>query len=229
MSGGGGDGSGRGGNGSGRSGRKPKAGLSAEEQALWEHAAASMKPLWKAKPRVPDNADEAPAAQRRRVKLSEPEAPAGKPAARGAVAAVSKSARVAKPAAELAGFDRRSARKLRSGRIEIEARLDLHGLRQDEAHDALRGFVLSCHRRGLRWVLVITGKGAPRRTGHDDTPFDGSVPRDRGILRRNVPMWLSAPDLSAIVVSFAPASAAHGGEGALYLHLRSAHRAGPST
>ncbi len=124
-------------------------------------------------------------------------------------------------------FDKRAAKKLRQGRFEIEARIDLHGMRQVEAHGALRRFLFSCHSRGLRWVLVITGKGKSQRQREDDLGSIGFGWGDeRGVLRRNVPMWLAEPELRAIVVSFTAASIQHGGDGALYIQLRNPERVG---
>jgi DNA-nicking Smr family endonuclease len=121
-----------------------------------------------------------------------------------------------------ATYDWRRARKLASGRAEIEARLDLHGLRQSEAHRALRSFLLACQAKGLRNVLVITGKGGP------DDDASGRVDlgdrRDRGILKRSVPRWLAEPELRTFVVSYTTAHPRHGGEGALYLQLRRRER-----
>jgi len=122
-------------------------------------------------------------------------------------------------------FDRKAARRLRGGQIEIEARVDLHGLRQSEAHSTLRRFLMSCQARGARWVLVITGKGAPRRRGEDEDNHASRFGREeRGVLKRNVPMWLAEPELRAIVVSFTTAAIQHGGEGALYVQLRNPER-----
>jgi len=101
-------------------------------------------------------------------------------------------------------------RKVSSGRVEIEARIDLHGMRQSEAHSALTRFLNRAYRDGKRWVLVITGKGAPMRTAYEE----------RGVLRRNVPRWLAEPDLAPIIIGFTTAAIRHGGEGALYVHIR---------
>ena len=60
-------------------------------------------------------------------------------------------------------IDRRKARQIGSGRIEVEGKIDLHGMRQSEAHAALRRFLLRAHADERRWVLVITGKGDPSR------------------------------------------------------------------
>lgn len=86
-------------------------------------------------------------------------------------------------------------------------------MRQDEAHAALRTFLTRAHEHGLRYVLVITGKGGARSEADD--PWRG-----RGVLKRNVPRWLAEPDLSRIVVSYSEAALKHGGEGALYIHIR---------
>ena len=117
----------------------------------------------------------------------------------------------------------RATRRIARGRDEIEARVDLHGMRQEEAHRALRGFVLRCHADGLRTVLVITGKGAPREAAQD-APFELFESRDRGVLRRNVPRWLAEPELRGIVAGHTTAHKRHGGEGALYVRLRGGNR-----
>ncbi len=132
----------------------------------------------------------------------------------------------AAPPPPLAALDRRKARRIGSGRIEVEARIDLHGLRQSEAHSALNRFLLAQHAKGHRWVLVITGKGAPRGRSEepDDAGYGGG--EERGVLRRNVPRWLAEPELRAIVVGFTAAAIRHGGEGALYVQLRRRDRAG---
>jgi len=115
-------------------------------------------------------------------------------------------------------IDRRLKQRLARGQIEIDGRIDLHGMRQSEAHVALRRFLQRGYADGKRWVLVITGKGAPQRTAHDEKlEREGA---ERGVLRRNVPRWLAEPELAPIVVGFTTAAIKHGGEGALYVHLR---------
>jgi len=102
-------------------------------------------------------------------------------------------------------------RKLAKGRLAIEARIDLHGLYQSEAHDLLLDFLYRAHERGLRHVLVITGKGSS----------GGS----EGALRRAVPLWFSKPEFRFLISSYEWAARHHGGEGALYVRLsRSARR-----
>nr|CAD6429642.1 DNA mismatch repair protein MutS [Rhizobium sp. Q54] len=96
-------------------------------------------------------------------------------------------------------------RKLAKGRLSIEARIDLHGLFQDEAHDLLLDFLFRAHERGMRHVLVITGKGSSM----------GS----EGVLRRTVPLWFSKPEFRFLISSYEWAARHHGGEGALYVRL----------
>jgi len=121
-------------------------------------------------------------------------------------------------------FDRREARNLSRGRIEIEARIDLHGMRQAAAHRRLVSFLRRAQDDGLKHVLVITGKG---RFDEDDhaLPFHETLDRaPRGVLRRIVPIWLEEPALSDVVLSYREAAAHHGGTGALYVRLRASHR-----
>ena len=104
------------------------------------------------------------------------------------------------------GVDRRTAEKHRRGRLPVEARLDLHGLTQEEAHRALERFLPHAQESGCRSVLVITGKGSA----------DGT----RGVLKESVPRWLNQPPLRALILSFSWAQPKDGGTGALYVLLR---------
>ena len=186
--------------------------MSAEDEALWRAVTATIKPLEK-RPRAPlveirDTAKETikPATRKPATKAAVPRPPP--PAA-------------PKPPAKSpppAPFEVKRAKRLRRGALEIEDRLDLHGMRQAEAHRALRSFLLSAHARGLRHVKVVTGKG--RSNEQDDRPFDLHASDRPGVLKRLVPSWLSESDLAAVVVSFTGAGKQHGGEGALYVHLR---------
>jgi DNA-nicking Smr family endonuclease len=202
--------------------------LSKEDEALWDYTASSLKPLREKKgrhhPSVTDPDETPPFAPKaksgKKHGVDAPPATAKSPA-KPAAPAPARSP----PAPELNAFDRKAARKLRQGQLDIEARIDLHGMRQHEAHLALRRFLLSCYSRGLRWVLVITGKGGPQRRRDDDWDDVGYGSRERGVLRKNVPMWLAEPELRAVVVSFKSASIPHGGEGALYIQLRNPDRA----
>jgi DNA-nicking Smr family endonuclease len=114
-----------------------------------------------------------------------------------------------------APLDRQTSRQLDKGKLEVEAHLDLHGMRQRDAHAQLRRFLKTAQARGLKHVLVITGKGADQAASKSFYEED-----ERGVLRNAVPHWLSEPDFAALVVSFSPAPRRLGGEGALYVRLR---------
>lgn len=110
------------------------------------------------------------------------------------------------------GMDAKTFTKMKRGKLSPEARLDLHGMTLDQAHAALNRFILSGQSRGLRLVLVITGKG-----GSED-PYD-PAPRPRGVLKRQVPQWLHMAPLSGAILQIAEANRSHGGSGAYYVYL----------
>src|SRR3990172_2688870 len=169
---------------------------------LWARVARSARPLKKG--RTPAVAE--PPKQRGRAPAKET-APPVKPAPKA----------TAKPVPVVRGekLDRQTARQLERGRVPVEARLDLHGMRQRDAHAALRRFLKSAQGKGYRHVLIITGKGA----APDETkPFYEED--ERGVLRQAVPHWLSQPDLAQGIVSYSEAPRRRGGEGALYVRLR---------
>jgi DNA-nicking Smr family endonuclease len=97
----------------------------------------------------------------------------------------------------------------------VDAAIDLHGMRQPEAHAALHQFLLRAQRDGAKVVLVVTGKGESR----DETGLG------TGVLRRGVPLWLNAPEWRSLVVGYEQASRLHGGAGALYVRVRRRERA----
>lgn len=205
----------------GKGGRK---GLADEDHDVWSHTAQSIEPLKRAKARHHPAAERAQDATPRtpsKVDASLAKAVASKSVMKSTPDKNIPATPPPKPKAPppIASFDRKKVRKIRSGQVDIEARIDLHGMRQDEAHIALVRFLHRCQSKGQRWVLVITGKGklADR---DDDAPFDMTRQRERGVLKRNVPRWLDEPELRHLVVSYTLAAIQHGGEGALYVHLR---------
>ena len=115
----------------------------------------------------------------------------------------------------LAPLERKLKQKLSRGRITADAAIDLHGLRQGEAHIALLRFLDRHQRQGCKVVLVVTGKGG--RVREDEWGFgEGTT----GVLRRQVPLWLGMPDFRALVLGWEEAGRPHGGAGALYVRLR---------
>jgi DNA-nicking Smr family endonuclease len=205
-----------------KSGAKPAPGaLTGDEQALWRYVATSITPI-KAKHHVrkhgaaiePSDDAETPLPPRSPSRAKSAPAPvAPMPNAR----LVATTPARATPA--LADFDPRKAKKISTGRAGIDARLDLHGMRQDDALAHLRSFLFDAHARGHKTVLVITGKG--RAADDPTTPYVDTLDRHpRGVLRRNLPHWLAEPDLRPIIVSYTQASQRHGGDGAFYVELR---------
>lgn len=195
--------------------------LSEDEHDLWSHTAASVEPLKRAKGRfigaLAELAEFSPSFPRPVAETT------GSYEQRHVHVAPHVPLQTAKKPPPLADFDRKKERRLRAGRIAIDARLDLHGMTLVEAHGALRSFLARCAGDGRRTVLVITGKGAPVRSEHPPVSHsDFMNGRERGVLRRHVPQWLGEPDLRGVVVSFTEAGPRHGGAGALYVHLRSA-------
>jgi DNA-nicking Smr family endonuclease len=176
--------------------------LSEEERALWESVARQVKPLRK-KPRLGKATGKAALGA-----TDPPTRPASSPRPISSQQAPKPSKPAMPP---LAPLGRRERSKLSRGRSEIDARLDLHGMTQSRAHRALLGFLHNAHHDGHTFVLVITGKGKV-----------GGGEAERGVLRRQVPQWLSSPELRALVVGFEEAHVGHGGEGALYVRIRRA-------
>lgn len=179
--------------------------LSSEEDELWTHVTKNVKRLRPAPRKAAAAVGSAP----------EPplETKAKKPA-KTTRAAPTPSA-PPKPALKpLVPLEPKTKRKLSRGQTDVAARIDLHGMRQHQAHDALMRFILDAHANDARLVLVITGKG---KSGRDDRVMSE---REVGVLRRIVPHWLSEPSLRQVVLGYEGASIRHGGEGAIYVRLR---------
>lgn len=183
--------------------------LTYEERVLWTTVTKSMTPLRDASPVAPDTAvaPDLEASKLRKPPLF------SKPVktTKSVTAAPYTPPPQAPPAPALSPLTRRMKRNVARGKEQIDARLDLHGLTQHEAHDTLLRFLRSASARDARLVLVITGKG--KRIGGDGE-------RERGVLRRQVPQWLGLPEFRAVVLGFEDAAIAHGGEGALYVRVR---------
>lgn len=110
-------------------------------------------------------------------------------------------------------MDTKAFGRMKRGKLVPEARIDLHGMTIDRAHPTLTAFILRAQASGKRLVLVITGKGRDRDEG-------GPIPVPRGILKHQVPNWLSMPPLAQAVLQITEAHVSHGGTGAYYVYLR---------
>ena len=176
-----------------------------DDEALWAKVAGTAAPLKRGRdaPEPKPAKIATPVAKAKPPKAPRPTQPAPKPAP--------KPAHVPRAAP----LDRQTSRQLDKGKLEVEARLDLHGMRQRDAHAQLRRFLKTAQARGLKHVLVITGKGVDQAAARSFYEED-----ERGVLRNAVPHWLSGPDFATLVVSFSPAPRRLGGEGALYVRVR---------
>ncbi len=174
--------------------------LTEEERALWHGVTRSIMPMRRTRP---------PSEPIAETDFAPPEA---KPAAAARPAGAGKSALPKQPP-PLAPLGRRLKQRVARGREPIEARLDLHGYTQAEAHVALLRFLRRAHADNLKTVLVVTGKGSAR---------NGRTAGEIGALKRAVPQWLALPEFRSLVLGFEDAHSGHGGEGALYLRLRRA-------
>lgn len=174
--------------------------LSHEDRILWTRVARTATPLRGHKmPALPEEMEPEPA--QAAINIARGAAQAPRPAVRH-------------DQGRLHALDGPTRDKLARGRLAIEARVDLHGLNQAEAHGLLLSFLHRAFAGGVRHVLVITGKGSS--LGSD------------GILRRAVPVWFGTPPFRPLVSGYDDAARTHGGAGALYVRLRR-HQAGRST
>ncbi|MGE0564783.1 MAG: Smr/MutS family protein [Pseudolabrys sp.] len=163
-------------------------GLTRDDRTLWSDFTKSIDPL-----------RERPSAAASEDSDDDRES-AAPPSRKIAPAAATASPPAPRNAPPLEKLDRRMKKRVASGRAAIDARLDLHGHTQSEAHSELLRFLNRAAQREQRLVLVITGKS--------------------GVLRRQVPLWLALPEFRAHVIGFETAHVGHGGDGALYVRLR---------
>jgi DNA-nicking Smr family endonuclease len=178
-------------------GKKPRE-LTDEERLLWRQVTLTTKPL-----RADAYED---------IEAGEGPSPANLYTARPAHprrAAAEKTVGQKNPAA----LDRKTRGRLSRGADAIDGVLDLHGMRQAEAHTALRAFLAGAQKRHARFVIVITGKGARPRDRGDELA-------EPGVLRNVVPHWLATADMRPFVSGYSAASSNHGGTGALYIRIR---------
>jgi len=170
--------------------------LSAEERILWGKVARSTRPM-------PGRLEDLLEFEE---ELSEPVAQPSTPRMVASVPQPAANAELQKkPDRVHHPLEKPVKRKLSRGHLALEARIDLHGLIQSEAHGILLDFLIRAHERGLRHVLVITGKGSS--LGSD------------GALKRAVPLWFSKAEFRYLISSYETAARQHGGEGALYVRL----------
>ena len=173
--------------------------LRLEDQALWAYVTHDVTPLTGKKANLSDltdrreNEDQSQFIKSRAHRLVEPPK--------------TSAPHLSYAHGQAPGLEKRTQLRLRRGQVAIEARLDLHGMTQSQAHDQVYRFLECARNNGLRTVLVITGKGLRQ---------DGQI----GVLRSVVPRWLNEPPLRDWIKAFDHAAPRDGGKGALYILLR---------
>lgn len=170
---------------------KKKRDLTSDETRLWRRVAASVKP------RRAESVEAEPLPSTRTQKsITRKPPPADAPPALRYVPAP-----ILTPPA-----DRAAEKRVRRGKLDIGATLDLHGHTQVTARAALTRFLRAAQARGDKTVIIVTGIG---RAGE-------------GVLKRSLPEWLGRSDVRPLVSGYAQAHRAHGGAGAFYLFIKRA-------
>ena len=173
--------------------RRKQRGLSEADRALWRAYAAEIVPL-PGRELPPEPA--APPAPAVAAPVAAPMAAA--PAPRWSPPDIAVNA-------PPPGLDDRRWRDLRRGKVRPERTIDLHGRRAQDAHAAVHAFLADAYADGLRCVAVITGRGSSA---------------EGGVLRRELPHWLNAPDLRRIILGAAHPHRANTGSVHLLLRRR---------
>lgn len=195
--------------------RKGRRGLRPEERELWDRVVSGATPLARSSTLWTDTPTPTP----KPTKTEAPDpAPAPtlsglKPFRIGERPATAQGAQHAPSPARPLGMDAKTHGKMKRGKLAPEARIDLHGMTQAEAHPALLSFIIGAHAANHRLVLVITGKGKIKEQ-------TGPIPPRKGVLRHHVPHWLTTGPLRPLVLEVTEAHLKHGGAGAFYVYLR---------
>lgn len=198
--------------------RRSKKGLTEDDKALWNRVAATATPMdRRGAPKITEEVEK----EFIRALRPEPSTTAHRlPAFRVGEKASFNSGPVnhtptlsARMAQAPVKMDHNTHKRMTRGKLKPEGRIDLHGMTLSEAHPALISFIFHSHEMERRLVLVITGKGKDRDSG-------GPIPIRRGILRHQVPSWLTSPPLGSMILDIREAHQRHGGGGAYYVYLK---------
>ncbi len=188
------------------SSKRRNRGLSAEEQVLWNKVVENIAPQGNSMP--PATISDLDIPEPRPL----PTPKAIRPFALGQ-STKPESKAIHRPATAPHNMDKNSFNRLKKGKIVVDGRIDLHGMTLAQAHPALIGFVREAHASRKRLLLVITGKGKTKRG-------DSIMPERQGILRHQIPHWLSMSPLAQMVLQVTEAHLKHGGSGAYYVYLK---------
>ena len=186
-------------------------GLSAEEAAAWEKVAATVEPL---DPSRTGERDQPKAGGGAPVDPVKPAMAKPKPSPAPLHPAAAHRGPAPRRAEDRRTLDGSWDRRLKSGTIQPDVTLDLHGHNLDAAYDRLMSGVAQARAMEARTILLVTGKPRPV-----DPADRGSM---RGAIRAKVLDWLAASSHHCAIAAVRRAHIRHGGDGALYIVLRRA-------
>ena len=181
--------------------QKPNNNLTREDRNLWKRVAETTKPL------SPQRGAFLKDEMMRLMEDSAPFAPHKNVKHSTSLLISHAQSQIQRPVPKVTNshpLEDRLIKNIAKGRRQIDGRIDLHGMTQDRARQALLDYLQQSQGYDRRIVLVITGKGN----------------EGQGVLRRMVPQWLSLPAFLPLVNGYQEAHVGHGGEGALYVRLR---------
>lgn len=112
-------------------------------------------------------------------------------------------------------LDKKIHLKLKTGRINPEKFLDLHGLKYEQARSSVIDFISISYKKNLRLILIITGKGKKLNLTENYVDNDNS-----GVLKQAFPSWVESHQIKHLILNVTTAHSSHGGEGAYYVYLR---------
>jgi DNA-nicking Smr family endonuclease len=189
--------------------------LSDEERALWTGFARSITPLRQSQKKAEPAEKKTP---------NSAATPAVAPSQTKPHPIARREAPPSAASPPLAPLGRRLTQRVARGREPIDARIDLHGMTQRQAHAELLRFLHRAQSDGAKTVLVVTGKGLGKGLGKGSDRVSSIAEHagesGRGVLKRQVPLWLALPEFRLLIVGFDDAHVGHGGQGALYVRLR---------
>ncbi len=175
-------------------------GLSEEESEAWEKLAATVTPMHPAIARPKPEAAKPPPPKQPKLRKQQTERP---------VAAAPRTQPKPSPPGNL---DSHWDRRLKSGALQPDLTLDLHGHNLDAAYDRLMGGVAQARALGFRTILLVTGKSRPVAAADRGA--------SRGVIRAKVLDWLAASNHHTAIAAVRRAHPRHGGDGALYIVLK---------
>lgn len=178
-----------------------KSGTSDEDRALWQHVTRSVRAYEKKRASAEATPRNAAPAKPKRISKIDAALAAATP-----LAPRTPAAKTTAPVRAPAALDGGTTRDLKKKKWPIDKTIDLHGMTQTAAHDALVRFFNLARRQEKRTLLVITGKGSRLQGG--------------GVLRRLLPLWLAEAPFAPHVLAITAARTEDGGDGAFYVRLK---------